>query len=400
MISFDEAYQQTLARIMPMGSELVSLLSAVGRIASQDFLAQVDSPTADVSLKDGFALHAADVEQASPENPIRIQLVGKIAAGGDWEGQVGSGEAVRILSGGRVPAGADAVLAEEFTQEDEDGVIALAHARAGRNILPARTDIYVGKKLVQKGERLTPVKVGLLASAGYSEVPVFRKPRVAVIATGDEVIAPGNPLPDGKLYASNLVTLAGWCVSFGFEVETFVVPDDWKQIQQAMTTALNEFDLVMTSGGAWKSDRDLVVHILESLGWEKIYHRIKIGPGKAVGFGFCQNKPVFLLPGGPPSNHMAFLQLVVPAMHQMAGWPKLGFPLVPARLGKTLRGQIDWTQFEHGCLEKDEQGADVFYPSRQTSRLQMMASSNAVAKIPEGTDHILEGEIILVQKLS
>lgn len=400
MISFDEAYQRTLARIEPIGTELAPLLSSVGRIAYQDLLAQVDSPTADVSLKDGYALHAGDVQQASPETPVRIRLVGKIAAGGDWDGRVDRGEAVRILSGGRVPSGADAVLAEEFTQEEGDWVIALARADAGRNILPARTDIYVGKQLVEKGERLTPVKVGLLASAGYADVPVYRRPRVAVIATGDEVVAPGNPLPDGKLYASNLVTLAGWCVSFGFEVETFVVPDDREQIRQALVTALQDYDIALTSGGAWKSDRDLVVHILDALGWEKVYHRIKMGPGKAVGFGLHQGKSVFLLPGGPPSNHMAFLQLVTPAMHQMAGWPDLGFPMVPARLGKTLRGQIDWTQFEHGRLEKNAQGENVFYPSRQSSRLQMMASSNAVARIPEGIDHIPEGETILVQKLS
>lgn len=400
MISFDEAYRRTLARLEPIGKETLPLLASVGRVACEDLVARVDSPTANASLKDGYALRSADVQDASEENPVRVRLVGKIAAGGDLTGMIGPGEAVRILSGGRVPDGADAVLAEEFTREEDGWLVALGTARLGRNILPARADIFVGKELVAKGERLTPVKVGLLASAGFAQVPVCRQPRVAVIATGDEVVAPGKPLPDGKLYASNLVTLAGWCVSFGFDVQTFVVPDDRDKIQAALEEALVNFDVALTSGGAWKSDRDLVVHILDALGWEKVYHRIKMGPGKAVGFGLYQGKSVFLLPGGPPSNHMAFLQLVVPAMHRMAGWPELGFPLVPARVGKTLRGQIDWTQFEHGRLEKASDGAAVFYPSRQTSRLQMMAASNAVAKIPEGVDCIPEGETILVQKLS
>ncbi|MEJ2759553.1 MAG: molybdopterin-binding protein [Anaerolineales bacterium] len=128
---------------------------------------------------------------------------------------------------------------------------------------------------------------------------------------------------------------AGWCVSLGFTVETLIVPDDWEKVESALTSALRAFDLVLTSGGAWKSDRDLVEHILQSIGWEQVYHRIKMGPGKAVEFGFCQGKPVFLLPGGPPSNHMVFLQLVVPALHHMAGWEQTGFPLVPAKLGKT-----------------------------------------------------------------
>ena len=400
MISYDQAYQQTITRIQPLGEEFVPLLDAVGRHAAKVLESKVVSPTDDASLKDGFALHSADVAEASEEYPVALELIGSISAGGDWNGTVGRGQTIRILSGARVPPEVDAVLAEEFTRQEAGQVIALADAKPGRNVLPAGNDIRVGQPLVAHGERLNPMKVGLLASAGYVDVPVYRRPKVAVIATGDEVVAPGKPLPDGKLYASNLVTLAGWCVRFGFSPHTFVVPDDRDQIREAMTTALHEYDAVLTSGGAWKGDRDLVAHILDELGWEKIYHRIKIGPGKAVGFGFCENTPVFLLPGGPPSNHMAFIQMAVPALQKLAGWQTLGFPIVQARLQKTLRGQIDWTQFEHGVLTKDEQGEWVFAPSRQKSRLQMMAASNAVAKIPEGVDCIPEGEIIPVQQLA
>jgi molybdopterin molybdotransferase len=202
------------------------------------------------------------------------------------------------------------------------------------------------------------------------------------------------------LYASNLVTLAGWCVRFGFLPTTYVVPDDRQQITAALSSALQEFDVVLTSGGAWKSDRDLVVHILDELGWEKVFHRIKMGPGKAVGFGLCQGKRVFLLPGGPPSNHMAFLQFALPAIKKSAGWQDAGLPLATVRLEETLRGQIDWTQFVHGRLVQDEDGKLAFTPSRQKSRLQMLAASDAIAKIPEGVDCIHEGEFIMVQKLS
>jgi molybdopterin molybdotransferase len=323
-----------------------------------------------------------------------------IPAGGDWDGTLLPGQTVRILSGARIPGGADAVLAEEFAHEKDGKVLAYADAKVGRNVLLAGNDIHIGKPLVALGERLSPMKVGLLASAGYVKIPVVRRPQVAVIATGDEVVAPGNPLPDGKLYASNLLMLAGWCVWFGFSPQTYVVPDDRNEIRTVLSRGLQEFDVVLTSGGAWKSDRDLVVHILDEIGWEKIYHRIKMGPGKAVGFGLCQGKPVFLLPGGPPSNHMAFLQLALPAIKAMAGWQELGFPMARVRLVDTLCGQIDWTQFVHGKLDYGEGGGRIFSPSRQKSRLQMMAASDAIAKIPEGVDCIPEGEYIEVQKLS
>jgi molybdopterin molybdotransferase len=266
-------------------------------------------------------------------------------------------------------------------------------------VLLAGNDIHIGKPLVSQGKRLSPMKVGLLASAGYVDIPVVRLPRAAIIATGDEVVAPGNPLPDGKLYASNLVTLAGWCVRYGFLPQTQVVPDDRQKITAALSTALQEFDVVLTSGGAWKSDRDLVVHILDELGWQKVFHRIKMGPGKAVGFGLYQSKPVFILPGGPPSNHMAFLQLALPAIKKLAGWQEVGFPTSTVQLAETLRGQIDWTQFVHGRLAKNDDGDLTFTPSRQKSRLQMMAASDTIAKIPEGEECIQEGSLIEVQKL-
>jgi len=339
------------------------------------------------------------VRQASTDNQIRLKLIGIIPAGGDWSGEIASGEVVRILSGARIPEGVDAVLAEEFTREDDGMIEAFADADPGRNILKARNDIYIGKPLVEQGEKLTPMKIGLLASAGYVELPVCRRPKVAIIATGDEVVAPGTPLQDGKLYASNLVTLAVWCVHFGFQPETWVVPDDEEEIRNCLIKALDDFDVILTSGGAWKGDRDLVAKIMDSLGWDKIYHRIKMAPGKAVGFGLYKGTPVFILPGGPPSNHMAFLQLALPALQKMAGWRDLGFPVVPARLAESIRRQTDWPRFVHGRLEKDTSGELVFSPSKQASRLQMIAASDAILMIPEDCDGFQAGADIKVQQL-
>ena len=398
MISFDRAYYLTLEHIQPLPVETVELMAAEGRSAGQDFLARVDAPSLDVSLKDGYAILAADIRAASLASPVHLNLIGSIAAGGDWQGIVQSGEAVRILSGAALPQGADAVVAEEFTQALPEGVWVIKHAEPGRNVLRRGADVQAGQLIVPAGQRLRPTTIGLLAAAGYHEVQVVRRPRVAILATGDEVLAPGQPLVRGKLYASNLFTLAAWCQHFGFEVKTFVLRDDATRIRQALTTCLEQFDAVLTSGGAWKGEHDLVVNILDSLGWQKIYHRVRMGPGKAVGFGLFQNKPVFCLPGGPPSNHMAFIQLGLPGLQKLAGERAPGLPQIPAVMAEAVFGQSDWTQFIHGQLIQENRRL-LFRPLKDQSRLQEMAHTEAIARIPEGLEDLSANSTVMVQVL-
>jgi molybdopterin molybdotransferase len=393
MISYDEAYRLTLEHIRAFGTEDLPLVSAVGRITADDLIGKVDSPSLNVSLKDGYAVHSADIAMARNDAPVSLSLVGTVAAGGTWRGQVGPGEAVRILSGAPVPEDADAVLAEEYAQLDGETVRVLNDAHPGRNILPRGSDVHRGEVLVPKGRRLDPPTIGLLAAAGYQSVPVIGLPRVAILATGDEVVAPGEPLGAGKLYASNLVTLAAWCIHYGLEVETFVARDDAELIRQKLIICLEDYDAVLTSGGAWSEERDLVVRLLDELGWEKIYHRVRIGPGKAVAFGLYRDKPVFCLPGGPPSNHMAFLQLALPGLQKMSGEREAGLPVRKMRVAEAVSGQADWTQFVHGRLEETS-ALPLFYPLKPPSRLQMMSSADAIVKIPEGQTLISQGQIV------
>jgi molybdopterin molybdotransferase len=399
MISFDQAYQDTLERIQPLAAESAPLLAAVDRITAQDLPARVNTPSQDVSLKDGYAIQSADISDASPAAPVGLHLVGSIAAGGGWPGVVEPGQAVRILSGAPLPTGADAVVAEEFTQAQAETVTVTNHAEAGRNILRQGTDLQIGQVVVAAGQRLTPPTIGLLAAAGYTDIPVIRRPRVAIVATGDEVLAPGQPLTPGKLYASNLFTLAAWCLRYGFAVETFVLPDDAGAIRPVLADCLEHFDAVLTSGGAWNGERDLVVQILDRLGWQKVYHRVRMGPGKAIGFGLSQNKPIFCLPGGPPSNHMAFLQLALPGLERLAGEPGSGLPQVPAVLAEAVTGQSDWTQFIHGRLSRAGQRL-LFQPLKSKSRLQEMAQTQAIVRIPEGQAEMPANSTVLVQVIA
>ncbi len=392
MISFDQAYQTTIKKIKPLDEEIVELLAAEGRVTAKELLSKVWSPSLDVSLKDGYAIQSQDIQDASPEQGLSLTVVGSIAAGGDWSGVLQSGQAVRILSGAPIPAGAQAVVAEEFTLQEDTKLLVYNNAEPGRNVLKKGEDVKQGDFLVGEGSLLTPGMVGLLASAGYMEIPVVRTPRVGIIATGDEVVAPGKPLPEGKLYASNLVTLAAWCHKYGFAVETDVLPDDADVLKKGLNTALERYDAVITSGGAWTGDRDLVKRVLVDLGWKMEYHHIRMGPGKAVGFGMVGRKPVFILPGGPPSNHIAFLQLALPGLKCLAGWKDPILPSMPVVLSETIRGQIDWTQLIHGKLTRKDETIS-FKPIKQKSRLQMISTSDALVMIPEGVNKIIEGAI-------
>ena len=399
MISFDEAYRLTLENIRPLPEEEVELLLGEGRIAGQDLLAKVDLPSLDVSLKDGYAILAADIHPASQANPVCLKLKGSVAAGGEWQGTVNPGEAVRILSGAPIPGGADAVVAEEFTRSLPGAIQVMEYIEPGRNILRRGTDIKSGQQVVSARQRLHPTVIGYLAAAGYQAIPVIRQPQVAILATGDEVLAPDQPPVEGKLYASNIYTLAAWCRHFGFSVKMYVLQDDWGEIRRVLVDCLRQYDAVLTSGGAWKGEHDLVVKILDDLGWKKIFHRVRMGPGKAVGFGLFQDKPVFCLPGGPPSNHMAFLQLGLPGLQKLAGDANPGLPQVSAVLAERVTGQLDWTQFIHGRLERENQHY-IFHPLRIQSRLQEMAQTEAVARITEGREELPANSPIMVQVLN
>jgi molybdopterin molybdotransferase len=400
-VGLDEALKLTLENIRPLEPrQSADLVHSVDRVVWEDMFATVDSPSVDASLKDGYAVISNEIAQATRENPVVLKLSGHMAAGSREEMAVSSGLAVRILTGARIPKGADAVVSEEFVEDQGDTIIVKTFAEPGRNILPRGSDVSCGQCIAQKGRRLTPGLVGLLAASGHSRVPVAPNPRVSVIATGDEVVAPGKPLPDGKLYASNMTTLAAWCRRYGMETCMEIVKDDRDAIYHSLDTQSRQTDAIITSGGAWTGDRDLVAQILEELGWRRVFHRIRIGPGKAVGFGLLQDKPVFILPGGPPSNLMGFLQIALPGLLKLAGHRHCRLACINVRLATRLSGRtMDWTQFIYGTLEPSAD-LPVFHALKGNSRLRSMAEAQAVVAIPEGELELASGAVVAAQVLA
>ena len=397
-IGLKEALSITFDAIETMKPVRMPVHESCGHVAAEDLRAVVDCPSVTSSLRDGYAVLSSDIAGASREQGIPLRIAGSLAAGDPTEKAVGRGEAVEVLTGAVIPKGADAVVAVEFTERQGDRVICYRDAPPGCNFLFQGSDVPKNGPIAIEGQVLTPALTGFLAAGGLDRLKVYPRPRVAVVATGDEVIAPGSPLRPGQLYASNIVTLYSWLRHFGMPGETAVVRDRPDALKKTFQQLLSGNDALLTSGGAWKSERDMTTRILDEMGCEMLFHRVRIGPGKAVALGILDHKPVFCLPGGPPSNEMAFLQIALPGLLKMAGRPTSPFRRENARLAEALRGDITWTQFFQASLEKRD-GEWWAVPLRMKSRIQSQAHAQALIEIPEGVERMTPGSIIEVQVL-
>jgi len=399
-IGYKKALALVLSSINYSKVDSLPLASCVGYVVAENIVALVDSPTSDVSLKDGFAIKNCDVAGASPQHPVKLRVVGSGFAGSGFEGAVSEGQAVKICAGSPVPAGAEAIVSEEFCQEIASEVYISAAANAGKNIFHAGEDVKAGTVILEKGKVLLPARLGLIAAAGISHLKVYHKPKVALIAIGDEVIAPGQKLKEGQLYASNLVSIGAWLSFFNIPYKTTITIDNKEDIQHELIESLPEVDAIITSGGAWGSERDLIVRVLDCLGWKKLFHRVRMGPGKGIAFGIWEDKPVFCLPGGPPSNEMAFLQLALPGILHLSG--QTGSPLftVSARLTQDLQGRHKaWTEFKKAGLARGENGNYTATPCFEESRLKSMADATCLVCKPEGVEILYCGQMVTVQMM-
>jgi len=397
-IGFEEALSKMSGQLTPLAPVCLAVDEVEGLVAAEDCIAKADCPSVPTSSKDGYAVFSADIVSASEDRPVRLKVSGRSLAGGERPTNVKSGTAVKIMTGAPIPDGAEAVVAEEFTRQEDSYVLCLRECGPGRNVIERGYDVAKGDTVVRRGEVLTPAKAGLLAAGGISTVRVYPRPRIGVLATGDELVRPGEPLRPGQLYASNLVTLVSWLRCFGMDARVEVVGDRPESLTAAAERLLASADVLLTSGGAWKSERDLTIRVLTEMGGEIVFHRVRMGPGKAVALILLKGKTAFCLPGGPPSNEMAFLQIALPGLFRLAGQTPEPFGYRWATLTKTLEGQKDWTQFHYAAIDERDQQSFVS-PVEAKSRLRSQASANALIKIPEGIERLEQQSQIQVQVL-
>ena len=392
LIGLEQA--RSLIREIPfLEQEKVALDRACGRVAARDIRAMSDCPSLDASLKDGYAVFSPDLKGASESSPVALEISGTLTAGqGDGNVLLRPGHAVRIMTGSVLPRGATAVLAAEFAREEENGrrVIALRDAGPGRNVLVRGSDVRAGTVLARAGTRLSPAGVGLLAAGGVAWLDVVRRPRVVIVATCSELVAPGQPIGPGQVAASNMVTLAAELERIGIQTETVIIRDNLEQLARELHPLMERFDVVLTCGGVLDGDKDFTLEAMERLGVETRFRRVRVGPGKGICMGWHRETLVFNLPGGPPSNHVAFLLLALPGILRRMG---VADPFARRLHGVTsgLRGQRGWTQVFYGRL-REENSQLVARPLAGMSRLQAMAEANCLLELPESCEALEAGE--------
>ena len=394
MISLEEARALVCGAVEPMAVETVGLLDAVGRVAAADLASDIDVSPFAHSAMDGFALRAAEIEAADGEAPVVLRVIAEIGAGDVFEGSIGAGECVRIMTGTCLPDDADAVVKYEIVAVVEgDGhagslVSFAAPTKVGSNVRPAGEEARAGEVVVRAGEVVGAAGVGFLAGCGVLEVPVRRRPRVAIIATGSELVSPAEVPGPGKIRNSNSYAMAA-CASRAGAVPHIlpIVEDTYEALRAAVAAATEEYDFVVTTGGAANGDYDFIKPVVADLG-ELLMATVNMRPGKAQTFGLVNGTPVFGLPGNPAAAYVGFELIIRPALRTMQGYGFLDHPVVRARLTADEKNRDPRRIFLRGTLTRADDGAFEVTPAKNQSSglFGPIQKTNCMAIMPEGTE--------------
>ncbi len=395
-ISVEEALARTLERVAPLAEETVALEESLGRVLARDVASDIDVSPFDNSSMDGFAVRCADIAGATPESPVRLTVVGGIGAGNTFGRTLEPGQALRIMTGAPVPAGADAIVKYELVQGDgSDGSATFsAPATPGDNVRRAGEEFHAGDVVMRAGETISPYAMGMLASAGALELPVYRRPVVGVFSIGSELVDAGEKPTPGKIRNSNTACLVGLVQQAGAIARSYpIVSDDRDAIKAALRRALDECDMVVSAGGASKGDFDFINPVIDEMG-EVAYAYISLRPGKRQTMGVIDGKPVFGLSGNPAAASVGFELLIRPALRRMAGHPDAGRPTVVARLAAPLRKKEDRRFYNRGELSRDAGGEWIVteYRSQSSALLGGLARCNCLMVIPEQCKGLSAGD--------
>ncbi len=395
-LSVAQARQALLDAVTPVvGWEMLPIRTALGRVLSRDLVAPFDVPAHDNSAMDGFAVRAADLK--AEEN--RLELVGTAYAGGAFSGQVGPGQAVRIMTGAVLPRGADTVVMQEAARLEGDGVILPAVSRPGQNVRRAGEDLAAGRAALLAGRRVGPAELGLLASLGLAEVAVHRRPRIAFFSTGDELASIGRPLGPGEVYDSNRYTLYGVLSRLGMEVlDLGVVRDDPAALERAFTEAAAEADAILTTGGVSVGEADYIREIMGRLG-EVRFWRIDIKPGRPMAFGRLGDTWLFGLPGNPVAVLVSFYQIVLDALYRLQGLDPLPVrPSFRVPCDSPIRKLPGRREFPRGVLFQAEGEWRVRLSGNQGSGvLRSMTDADCFICLPEDRGNVSPGDLVEVE---
>ncbi len=402
MISVDEALERVLSHFEPLEPEEVEVLDALDRVLAEDVYSDVGIPPFDSSAMDGYAVRAADTVGASRETPVELQVIGAVAAGHTTDLVVEPGTAVRIMTGASLPAGADAVVPFEGIGKEvpAGGIQIFTEVAAGENVRAAEGDIRRGTLVLSKGAVLRPQEIGVLASLGRARVRVIRRPRVGIVATGDELVAVDEPLAPAKIRSSNEYAIATLVRRYGgTPIRLGIARDDREDLRAKIRQGLTRrVDLFITLAGMSVGDYDLVRDVLAAEGRVHFWG-VRMKPGKALAFGEIQGVPVLGLSGNPAAAMVSFEQFARPAIIKMLGKTQLRKPTVEAILEHDVAGS-EWCDFKQAVVTRR---GGKYYASvvgaRGSGILTSMVRANGLIVIPEGVRHKRAGECVVVQML-
>lgn len=364
MISVEEARGRILAGLVPTACEMVALAAAWQRVTAAPVLARLTQPPRDVSAMDGYALRAADGVLGATLN-----VVGSAPAGHPWEGSLNPGEALRLFTGSIVPDGADSILIQEDATRDGDTLRVNEAVGPGRHIRRAGQDFTLGDTLIESGRRLTARDIGLIASANHPWVGVHRRPRVAILATGDEIALPGEPIPPGGIVSSNSHALAALVRACGGEPMVLPVAADDRAVLAAAADAARGCDLLVTTGGASVGEHDLIQEAFAARGLALNFWQIAMRPGKPLMFGRLGDLPMIGLPGNPVSSMVCGILFLMPAIQRLSGLAGDPPPVIAATLAAALPANDHRADHLRATLRETAAGVEALPFDRQDSAM-------------------------------
>ncbi len=396
LLPVEEGRRRILDMVRPVaGREQTHIRAALGRVLAEPVISTIDVPPYANSAMDGYALRGADLPA---EGTARFALIGRAMAGAPFDGEVGPGQCVRIMTGAKIPAGADTVIMQEKVQADGDEIVVGSGHRAGENVRHPGEDMAKGDEVLSPGKRLMPAELGVLASLGIAEVRVWRRLRVAFFSTGDELASLGQPLGEGQIYDSNRYTLYGMLSRLGVELlDMGVIPDQREAVHRAFTEAMQLADVVITSGGVSVGEADYVKETLDEMGRIEFW-RMAMKPGKPLAVGQLGEAVFFGLPGNPVSAMATFYQFVQPALQKMAGADQEPPLLLRMRAAEDLKKRPGRLEYRRGFMSRGEDGEwSVRSTGRQGSHvLTSMSRANCFVILPAESAGVEAGEMVEV----
>jgi molybdopterin molybdotransferase len=401
-IGFDEALRIILSRMQPVSSENLALDKALGRIAAAAVIADEDAVPFSRSAMDGYAVRASECVRVTTDHPIELPVAGQVFAE-KGEAILARGTVLAIMTGAPLPRGADAVIPHERTEQHGGSVRIFAAVTPGDCVFPPGEDFRKGDELIAAGEVLNAGKLALLAFAGKPAVRVFRRPRVSIVCTGDELVDPASTPAHGQVRNSNAVALSALVVAAGGEPRyEGVARDSRTALAAILERARRDTDLLITTGGASEGKRDLVKGTLTELGAEFHFAQVAMRPGRPFGFADCHGIPVCVLPGNPAAAFVCFQKFVRPALARLSGSSAVGLPVLQAQLDADLHGRPGRRYFVLAHLHRELKRFVVKPLANQCSALvRTAADANAIITVRETTSEssagLRRGEMIDVE---